>query len=442
MKKLDYLKEALTKTELFNDKRWLISLLAITMPVDESKASELTDPYSLIRTFTGMSFLSVGETGERVLVPIDDFVPNAPLFTVRDRFTVDHTWASNIKEKQETQLGNVIINAVAVNYSLGTKIDFVNGKIGTSTLEKLIAPRLVDTTDEKVQEGMISVKEKLEFDNQLYFLTNIADIINITATPKNIVVAPNMKAERTKLLAQYGDSITDPVKLAELEGKLQAIDDEYLKDDPSAKVFIQGKIKYMGRKQMYVIFGDEAGFEEKTKATPITNALDDGWETTAKAFPGYINALRSGAFSRGAETIKGGVVNKTILRAFGSFKVSKKDCGTKMGFVRLIEKSNVGNLVGRSVKVTKGAGPWHKVKDAKEASTYLGNFVETRSPLYCRAEGDVICSECLSPYYADNEDSIAVTTLGVGAAILSMFMAAMHGKILSTVDVSLEEMCG
>lgn len=441
MKKLDYLKLALNKSTLFNDKRWLVSLLAIMMPLDQSKDKEASIPYFLIKTLTGMSFVLPNDNGETTLEPIDDYKQNQPLFTVRDVIEADSTWAKNIKEKQTTQLGNLIVNAVGACFCFPEKMAFINGVINTKTLEEKIAPILVDDPEDgqfNPNEKGIYVSEMIKFNDQIHFLNNIAEIISVTATPKNIVAAPNMAAARKKILAEYGDSITDPVKLAEVESALQAVDDEYLKDDPSSKVFIKGKIKNIGRKKMYVIFGDEAGFEEKTKATPVTTSLDQGWDVDPAKYPNYINALRSGAYSRGAETIKGGVVSKTLLRAFGGFKVTPKDCGSKLGFTRVIKKGFLTNLVGRSIQV---GSSWKVVEDIKEAGTYLGKSVTVRSPMYCKADGEWICSSCLTDYYKNSANSIPITVLEVGAVILGMFMAAMHGKVLSTVDVEIEELC-
>lgn len=441
MKKLEYLKLALNKSTLFNDKRWLVSLLAIMMPTDQTKDKETSVPYFLIKTLTGMSFVMPdGENGVS-LEPIDDYKQNQPLFTVRDVIEVDSTWAKNIKEKQTTQLGNLIVNAVGACFCFPEKMAFINGVINTRTLEDKVAPILIDDpVDGKIDpsEKRIYVSELIKFNDQIHFLNNIAEIISVTATPKNIVAAPNMAAARKKILAEYGDSITDPVKLAEVESSLQAVDDEYLKDDPSSKVFIKGKIKNIGRKKMFVIFGDEAGFEEKTKATPVTTSLDQGWDVDPEKYPNYINALRSGAYSRGAETIKGGVVSKTLLRAFGGFKVTPKDCGTKLGFTRIIEKRFLTNLVGRSVQ--EGSS-WKVVDSEKEASAYLGKAVTVRSPMYCKADGEWICSSCLTDYYKNNANGIPIAVLEVGAVILGMFMAAMHGKVLTTVNVSIEELC-
>lgn len=439
MKKLDYFKLAVTTTTLYEYKGWYISLFAIPMPTDGTSWDKNPRLYDLVKTYTSLSFINKDKDGKFILTPIDDYVKGEPLFHVNDKIKVDSSWGKNITEPTETNIGNLLINKLAIESVFGSKFPFLNGKLNTGRFEEIIANRLRDNVEESKRDPkFIYVDEMLKFNNRIYFLTNLADIFNITATPKNITTAPAMAGIKKQLIKEYGDKLTDPVKLAEFESKLVAVDDEYLKDDPSNGIFISGKVKSLGRKKMHISFGSERGFEVTANANPIVGSLEEGWDTSPEKYTSYINALRAGSYGRGADTVKGGVVAKTMLRSLGGLTVVDQDCGTKIGLIRHITKGTFTKLVNRNINV---GGKWGLISDEASAKDYIDKDVEIRSPMYCKASGNHICSQCLGSAYVNNPNAISIAGLEVGAAILTMFLALFHGTILKTIKLELSDIC-
>ena len=68
--------------------------------------------------------------------------------------------------------------------------------------------------------------------------------------------------------------------------------------------------------------GAEGGnFTDKVTITPVINSLQEGWPTDPVEFTAMMNGLRYASFSRGSETVKGGVSAKYLLRAGNNFKI-------------------------------------------------------------------------------------------------------------------------
>ncbi|EKD89587.1 MAG: hypothetical protein ACD_33C00040G0001, partial [uncultured bacterium] len=310
MNKLDYLKRVILESELYNDKTWYISAFAILMKVytDDSWKNNAIR-FSIIKTIDKLNFIDINEANEFILIPISDSKKDEPLFTFQELISVDNSWLPSIKSKLQTKLGNLIINKIVIYPSFTNKIDYINTPITVSELETFISLKLKN--DNEATEKDITVKELTEFVDRLYFLTNLADITNLTATAKNITPPTGLKKVKQELYEKYKDELTNPVKLVEFENKLKDLDAEYLKDDPTASKIISKKSK-VARKKMFLVFGSEKGFDESVEVKPIIKSLDEGVDTDEDIFPEYMNGLRYGSYARGAETVRGGVTYKIL----------------------------------------------------------------------------------------------------------------------------------
>jgi len=424
----EYLKLVLTKSKLYEELDWMVKAFALPIKIitDDSWKTNYIQ-YDLVNTLAGYSFIDV-VNNEPILIKIDNHKPNTVLFTFQDQITVDKTWAININEKIETKVGNLIINAVTIIPAFNTKVDFISIPITINLLESIIVKRLnIDVT----------VNEMVNFIDRLFYITNFSLFTNIAATHKNITSPPNFKKQKEEILAKYKDKLTDPIELVNFEKELVAIDDEYLKGDPTVGKVLSGKVKNIARKKMLLSFGYERGFNDTTEITPIIKSLEEGWDVSDEAFSSYINAMRSGAYSRGKETELGGVTYKKLQRSLSGLIIVDEDCGTTEGLQLLINKSNVNSLLYREVKVgTK----WVLITNVNESNAYIGKNIILRSAMHCKYKGDGFCYHCLSNTLKSNPNGISMLASELSSSVLNMFMALMHGVALSTTNIDIKDL--
>ena len=431
MNKIEYFKKAI-KSELFKKKAWIISAFTVTNegPEDYKKDSY---NYRLVRSGNLMQFLDAGD-----LVKIDDYIPGEPLFAFKDEFVVDNDLCINVTEPIVTTYGNVLFNCISITRSFGNKIPFITGRVSINSIENIIASKLESVPDkgtERKQE-FIYVDEYIKFVDSLEFLKGLSFISVVTTTEKSITSPPGLEEFKQSLMKKYGDKLQDPVYLSNFEKELQAFDEEYLKDDPSNGIFLSGKTKDLSRKKTKLVIGGDAGFTSGLKLTPVTNSLEQGWPTEPKEIVSMMNTLRFGSYARGNETEKGGVTGKVLTRAGNNFKILEEDCNTTLGITKVIYPHLAYKLVGRYIMKNN---TWVLVKDKDEANTYIGKIIMIRSPMYCKHLGDRICRYCAGERLALNANGILTALLEVSNIIVTASMKQMHGAVLSTQELNINE---
>lgn len=428
MKKLDYLKLAI-RNKLYTKRSWIITAFAVTRSKDSADYIGKLKPEPW-----GYSF--VNESGE--YEKIDDAVPNVPLFRFKDPITVDPTFVENVSDKTETCIGNVLFNFIVILSSFGRKHPFVTGTVSIGKLEDAIAIKLQDTptSEQERNPDFYYVDEYCRFVDALQFMSTLTQVTTIASTRTTIQAPKGIKEFKKELEAKYGKEITDPVKLAEYEKDLLNFDNEYLKDDPSNNIFMSGKLKHTARKKMFLAMGAEKSFSENQKVTVITNSLEEGWPTDPVKFTAAMNGIRIGSYFRGAETVKGGVSAKYLLRAANNFKIIVPDCETKLGIRRTYNKTNLNKLVGRYIVVN---GVSKLVENISEANDLIGKKLIVRSPMYCKAKGDNICKVCAGVKLAQYPTGVTIPLTEISGIILTASMKAMHVNTVTTAELILED---
>lgn len=435
MKKLDYLKAAL-KHKVFYNKAAVIAAFSIIREVPDAWKK---NPYMLrlVRQPWGLQF--VNDAGELETIEDAPSDPLVPLFNFKERVLADSTWAENITEEQETSIGNLFFNALAILTSFGKKFPFIYGKFSVGDIETQVAKKLKDTPDSESErsDGAYYVDEYLKFIDSLQYIRGFSQLCTVAATPKVITAPVGLKEFKDKLLKEYGDRLTDPVVLAEFEKKLQEFDAEYLKGDPADKTFVSGKIRDNARKRMFLTIGADPGFTNTLQVVPVTNSLNEGWPQDPKEFTALVNGLRAGSFSRGAETVKGGVSAKNLLRAANNFTVSEDDCGTKIGLEMVYRPDNIALLLGRTV-IEKGVNiPIENIEIAKQ---YMGRPVIVRSPQYCQTHGDSLCKVCAGKRLSQYATGLSIPLTEMSAIILAASMKIMHNSKLNTAQLDMADL--
>lgn len=433
MKRLDYLKAVINHTvqEVITTKAWFVSAFAITKS-KEKNINELKT-YELVRESWGVSFKNT--KGE--LEKIEDSKPNEPLFLFKEKITIDNSWLSNVKETIVTSIGNVLFNKLCILSSFDNKIDFVTGRISVEKIEDIIAPKLRDTPnrDEERSNNYFYVDEYIKFRDSLEFINTLSQLCTWSATPKNITPPKGIKEFKASLDKEYEGKLNNPIYLAEYEAKLKQFDADYLADDPSNDTFITSKIRNNSRKKLFLTVGGETGFEDNISFTTIKSSLTEGWPTDPKEFTAMMNNLRSGSFARGAETVKGGVAAKVLLRAANNYKIVDDDCGTKLGIRRKYNKKNIHYLVGRKIFLGNNT---ILINSIEEAEKYMGKDLVVRSPMFCKSPKETICINCASNALSQYKTGIAIPLTEISAIILATSMSKMHSTVLSLAELELD----
>lgn len=430
MKKQDYYKIAI-KARKFEKKAWIITAFAKTKSANDVKTLQ---PYDLFQSDKTYGFMT--EDGK--IEMLEDAPVAQPLFRFLDPIDVDKSWISNAPvQPTQTTYGNVLFNACATQFAFGDKVDFVFGKVNLSKIEDQIA-KLLTSDDEALKTPKhIYVHEYIKFVDSLQFVLGLAPLCVVSATEKNIQIAPGLEDFKKKLIQKYGDTLNDPTVYVQFEKELTAFDDAYLKDDPSLRGFLRGKVKNIARKKMYLTIGTEQGFKAGVMADPVINSLHEGWPNKdPKQFTSLMNSLRVGSFSRGNETMRGGVAAKILLRAASNFKITTEDCGTKLAINRIYKDYDVENLVGRYI--LQGTS-FKLVETIEQAKSFIGKPLKVRSPMYCKVPGDALCKVCAGKKLSEMPDGLTIPLTDISSVILTTSLKAMHGKVLSTQEITLPE---
>lgn len=221
--KLEYLKKAIAANKIDN-KTWYVSCFAIPLLKDDTAKHTEASQYDIVTKLDGLYYIDINEAGEKVPEKISDYVKDEPLFRFQDVIEVDPSWGPFITSKLETKIGNLIINALVLYPAFKNKLGYVNSQIKVSTIEKLLAEKVVSDKDAK--ESDISVSDMIDCFDRLSFLTNLANIINLASSRKAITPAPGLAKAKKELLEKYKDQLHDPVKLVEFEQALIKIDND------------------------------------------------------------------------------------------------------------------------------------------------------------------------------------------------------------------------
>jgi hypothetical protein len=431
MNKLQYLKFAINNN-LYKKKTWMISAFAIIKENINNKENIFLG--SLVLESWGYSFYNE----KQELVKIEDSIPNEPLFKFLDPITIDNTWIENADKSINTFIGNLLVNKILVTNCFGNKIKFIEGKISIKDIEEKIAKSLIDNPknkDEKRLANFFYVDEYVKFIDNIQYLSTFTQLATYSATKKNILPPTGIKEFKKELLEKYKDKLNNPVELSNFEQELKNFDSNYLEGDPSNNIFVSGKVKNVARKKMFLTIGSEQGFDEDLKSEPIINSLDEGWPTDPVKFTELMNGLRIGSFSRGAETVKGGVSAKVLLRAITNFNIQDTDCGSKLGIRRKYTKENINKLVGRYI-IDKEV---IFIDNEDLASKFIDKNIIIRSPMYCKLEGENICKICSGNNLFQFKEGLAIPVTEISSIILTTSLRKMHGTILSTAKLDIEE---
>lgn len=422
MKKRDYFLYALNNN-YFIYKRWIMSVFSITLPSKED------EKINLFHDEKGLYFYNYDD----LRIDIEDVVSNEPLFRFKDKLTLKKGDLKNLDEDVETTYGRALINCILLIYPFGDKIKYINGEISVKQIEKIVLPRFSnDPVDGTNDPNKIYVSEYKKFVDSALSLVGYTQLAIPSATKKSLTTDPRIPEIRKQLLEKYKDRLNDPAVIAEIEKVLIDVDKKWLEGDASEGFFIQDKHFSIVRKKMFLMHGIEKGFKSGGEIELIENSLNEGWDITK--LPSMVNSQREGTFNRGAQTALGGEAAKFLGRVFQNAVISEDDCGTKLGWDRLITEKNKGDYEGLYMLVNNKS----EVLDSNKLNSLVGKVITVRSPQFCKTEGASFCSKCMGDKISISPTSLTMHAVSVGSQIMSAMMKSMHGKKLETSEFKIE----
>jgi hypothetical protein len=413
------------KARLYGKLAWLIG--AFSLVTDDAQRWE-SDQYSWrIVQLTSGNYVVHPHDG---LVLIEDAPVGRPVFEFTEVVEITPEDIPNCKAALSTTYGNWFVNWLLIYVPFGAKIEYMDGPISPKRIEAILLKNFWDNPKSKLEEkeDRFYVREYLVYVKALYFLTGLTQLSVWAATRKTLLPAPGISELKNKLLEENKDKLDELATIAKIDAELVKYDLKYLEGDPGMNFLRGGKAIEVVRKKKFGMMGAETGLDENTVyGTLIKNSLNEGWEIDK--FPIMQDTARGGSYNRGAQTQLGGVSVKWLLRASSNMNIVSDDCGSKIGMKVFVTEKDKARLVGFTL--TDGKTDT-KINTDEEAGAYLGKTVYVRSPMYCHLSHTDFCKTCVGDRLAVNPDGLSIAVSEYGSQILSMFLAAMHGKKLST----------
>lgn len=363
--------------------------------------------------------------------------PDAPIINWGDTVTIHKDKLKMLEKDITTSIGLIMLNLVLVEFVFDGLVKYLGDKASVKYIENtVLAKHLKSTKDAGENDITIKHLDKLGF--AASYIQQWVPVSVYSASAKAITPPPGIKTYKKKVMKEMEDKYGEDVwksyaRVAELETILKDYDKEYVKDDPSFNIVMDGKILNNARRKQYLMFGAEPGFSSSPDADFVPETLLEGYPKDAKKLAAIFNTVRLGSYSRGVSTQESGVDAKVLTRATSSFKIVKTDCKSKLGLEITVNKVD-GDLVGRYM--LSGSTPV-LIEDIK---TLVGKTIKIRSPMYCKMDGDNLCSICMGELAGGHERGLSLAAADQGGAMLNARMKAMHSSTLSTKRIDIINM--
>lgn len=368
------------------------------------------------------------------LVKLDGYRAKEPLLTCGTMVVVDPSWLPLIKDAMEIKVGVLLANYYLVWKPFKGKIELQLPVVSESKLDEIACQRMVRKTDKPVSPTEIYPEEFVYYQKVADWMRQFASIISVSASERVITEPDGIREAKRKLVEKYKGQLSDPVKLVEFQAELGVIEAAWLKGDPGELFAKHSKVS-KSRAKLFLTAGHQMGFENKATTNLVIESLSEGWPRDPESFAILMNDARAGSFSRGSETIDGGVAAKKQLRALNNYVVVDGDCGSKLYHRRFMGKHNINTLVGRTVIMDNGTQKL--IENSGDLANYLGKWVKMRSPRACKTIGQRLCRRCSGERLFRLPKGLTIPATEVSAEILTSSLKAMHGTKLETVTIDL-----
>lgn len=401
-------------------------------------------PYRIVQLPNAHYFVNPDNTEELVL--IEDSKPGQPLFVRNELIHLEIGDLENVYEPIDTTYGNVLANQIMLIRAFGKKIPFMTGRISVKKIEGIIEKRLQERPDDWETQHQdserdepltapIYVDEYLKFCDGAFSLVAYTQLFTPADTRKTMTQPPGLIEYRNKLLEENKGRLHDRAVVADIAKKLQVYDAEYLKGDRGGEDFLtSSKSREIVRPRLFLMFGAEAGIEEKVDVELIDRSLTEGWDVSK--FPAMNDGSRAGSFNRGKQTELGGEAVKDLFRASGNLKISSPDCGSTVGLPSFFRESDADRMLGFSVIEDNGT----VTKITREnVGSYVNREIRMRSPMTCKNSHTDYCGVCLGDRLTNNPTGLSMAVADYGSAFLDIYMKAAHAKAIQVAKLNIKD---
>lgn len=437
-----YLKALAADTYLIT--AWNIACFSITAEGSEEWKKK-PYPYRLVQLPNAHYFVNPDNTEELVL--LDDSKAGQPLFARNELIHLEPSELPNVYSALDTTYGNVLANQILLVRPFDRKIPFMAGRISTKKIETIVEQRLQErpATNELAEseaivvsdplKAPIYVDEYLKFCDGAFSLVAYTQLFTPADTRKTMTQPPGLIEYRNKLLEENKGRLHDRAVVADIAKKLQAYDAEYLKGDRGGEDFLtSSKSREIVRPRLFLMFGAEAGIEEKVDVELIDRSLTEGWDVSK--FPAMNDGSRAGSFNRGKQTELGGEAVKDLFRASGNLKISSPDCGSTVGLPSFFRESDADRMLGFSVIEDNGT----VTKITREnVGSYVNREIRMRSPMTCKNDHTDYCGVCLGDRLTNNPTGLSMAVADYGSAFLDIYMKAAHAKAIQVAKLNIKD---
>lgn len=412
---------------------WMVSAFGVIRPSD--KLPEDVYPGYLFREPYAMYFID--ENGEKVKIDLKPDALNSPLFRKEDMVQVTPEWLPSISENLSTRIGTLIANAVVLFEPFGAKFPYLNTKFTARTVEAILAPKLRGTPKLNEERGgeFFYADELHKYYEAVTFLESLSHLFVHSVTRIGLLPPPGRKEFREATLKKYEGKLNDPVYVAQFEAEMEAFDKEYLKNDPAYGKHMTGKVSGARLKSFMTQGAEGDPFRDSKEVVPIIKPLEDDIPLDPEGFVGINNAIRWGSYSRGVETINGGVLSKAIGVSVEGWRIAvtkgQNDCGTREGIYRTYDDSDVYQLAGRTI--VEGTSLKY-IETVEQAKTYVGKRLLVRSPAYCKLKDNTTCEVCAGERLSKFPNGVSIPLMELSGGVLKDSLKAMHNtKVVTAV---------
>ncbi len=361
-------------------------------------------------------------TIDNIEYPISFWKKSTPLYGYKESVFVKKQSIINIDQDVETTYGRLLANQLLLVEVINDKINYQNG----NWIKEGILDSVMDLI---AQDESIGADQSHQFIDALQFVSSLTQICVPSASERSMTTDPKMLQRKKELLTKYKDQLGDPAVLSQIEQELIAMDRQWLKGDISEGFYKSGKDFNVSRKRMYIMHGGEKSFVDDSKIELIKFSLNEGWDL--KELPKVSNSLRDGSFGRGSATAMGGERVKKFQQTFQNSRISMKDCKTNRGGKFYITQFNKKDFIGRFLISGKAI-------DETLINKSINQYLEIRSPIYCKAPKTDYCEMCTGLSMSVNPNAVNMLVASIGSVFMGIEMKSTHGKELLVAEFDID----
>lgn len=389
-------------------------------------------PYRIVTANDGYYYLNK----ELVLTRLEgaEDITRAPV-PFREPITVPPNTIPNWASGGETDIGILFANYVLLIGVFHDKIPYINGEVKINKIEKIIVDNREDypngdPNNPDRKKDKFYIDEFIKFSRACDYLENFNDLFVPGGSPKMMTLHPDFFAYRDSLVKEYEGKLNNPIYAAEFVNKLLKWDyDNWLKDDPGLGYLkVSKKSLAINRSRVLLTFGGEQTLAKTDGVNFVVKSLVEGWDIDNLSV--YFNAQRNGSYSRGAETVLGGVIIKEMTTLSAHAKIVSDDCGSSLGNRTRVKEYNWNNLVGKYFVDAKTKKPVLITEEQK--TKLMGTVIYVRNPKFCKAGKVEFCGVCCGSRLAAKPKALGTAVNTIGQIFLEVYMGAAHVKELKS----------